>query len=243
MESQEAVVWRWVQDLEEAGWPRDNEVQLLELTLPVALSEQAAAWDDLTEAERERARRYRSAEAQAQFVICRGALRRWLSKCLGVPPRAVALTLNAQGKPLLAEHRGEMSSALHFNVAHTSGRGLLALARRPVGVDVERLRPLADLDGLLRRYFTPREQAACRQSNTGDRLEVFFQLWTGKEAVIKAAGLSIAALGEFELQWHGPQTGEVTAPRRPELCGRWLVRWWKRELGWQAAVAVRLALP
>ena len=49
------------------------------------------------------------------------------------------------------------NSGIHFNVTHTDGLALIALARRPVGVDVEQLRAVSDPEGLVRRFFSAAE--------------------------------------------------------------------------------------
>src|SRR5262245_26972367 len=119
--------------------PAADEVRVWVVPLdapPVASDELLAC---LTSDEQSRAERYNVAHARQQFVIGRGLLRRLLGHCLGVDPVEVAINYSGAGKPVLAD----TSTGLHFNVTHTNGLALLALARRPVGVDVERLRSLA----------------------------------------------------------------------------------------------------
>ena len=63
-----------------------------------------------------------------------------------------------------------------FNLSHSHGAAVCALHDKPVGIDVEKLRP------------APRRLAG----DLGD--EAFFRLWTAKEATIKRRGQSAAAL-------------------------------------------------
>ncbi|MDB5313770.1 MAG: hypothetical protein JWO38_7972, partial [Gemmataceae bacterium] len=86
----------------------------------------------LTPDERDRAGRYRVGPVRDQFVTARGWLRRLLGGYLGLPPHAVPITYAAYGKPVLP------GAPLHFNVTHTNGLALIAVAGRRVGVDVER---------------------------------------------------------------------------------------------------------
>jgi 4'-phosphopantetheinyl transferase len=236
------IHWRWLGNLDEAGWPGAQEVLILEWELPSDLTIESLPWSDLTAEERQRAQRYVAAEARQQFVLCRSLLRRWLGKCLGLPASAVVLTSNEQGKPMLARTpgvAGQLSEPLHFNVSHTRGQGVVVVARLPVGVDVERVRPLADLKGLVHRYFTAAEQAAWCRYPPDERLQAFFRLWTGKEAVLKAAGLSLASLQEFVLHVQGSEQASVQAVQRAELQGEWQVHLWQRRGSWQFAVAVQ----
>ena len=63
-----------------------------------------------------------------------------------------------------------------FNLSHSHGAAACALHDKPVGVDIEKLRP------------APRRLAA------GMDDEAFFRLWTAREATIKRAGQGVAKL-------------------------------------------------
>ena len=90
----------------------------------------------LTADERLRADRYKVEKARVQFVTGRGLLRRHLGKCLGVAASEVPITYTGAGKPVLPAGVG----GIHFNVTHTDGLVLIALAGQPVGIDVEQYR-------------------------------------------------------------------------------------------------------
>src|SRR5438477_256189 len=78
-------------------------------------------------------------EHAAGFIIARGVLRILLGRYLDVAPTAVRFRYNPFGKPALAQDSG--ADALHFNVSHTDGVALYAVARRRrVGLDLERIR-------------------------------------------------------------------------------------------------------
>jgi 4'-phosphopantetheinyl transferase len=239
------VIWFGPGDKITPRLPAEQEVYVLELDLPAALSEwETSVWNDLTASEQQRARRYRSAQAQAQFVFCRSALRRWLGACLGLSPPHVPLTTNANGKPYLhtavRDGYGQQATLLHFNVAHTSGKGLIAFARYPVGIDVERIRPVENVEGLMQRYFSPSEYAQWQKSSADGRVDVFFRLWTGKEAVLKAVGRSLAAIGEFALELQHDLSAQVETHSSPELQGPWYIQAWKRDNQYWMTLAVKV---
>ncbi|MCS7020976.1 MAG: 4'-phosphopantetheinyl transferase superfamily protein [Gemmataceae bacterium] len=239
------ATWRWLS--EGTGWciPAEQEVCLLTLKIPQEQAaswmdfEQTAAWQSLTEMEKDRARRYRSAAARIQFVTCRSALRNWLGHCLDMRPAEVPLTVSENGKPVLAISRQTNTqtgtydehppSVLHFNVAHTDGQGIIALARHEVGVDIERVRPIDDIAGLLRRYFTPCEQLWWQRQEESTRLDAFFRLWTCKEAVLKAVGRSLADLNSFVLQLLADSTATITSKSVATIFdGTWQIRSWRQ---------------
>jgi 4'-phosphopantetheinyl transferase len=192
----------------QCGWPpapdrvapAADEIHVWSASLARPAEEVAALARTLSDDERERAAAMRHAATQAEFIVARGLLRSLLGGCLDVWPSRIRFSRAPQGKPQLAE-----PGHLYFNVSHSHGVGLFAVARRiEVGVDLERLRPFSDELGLAERYFTPREAAALRALPPAARLEAFFRLWTRKEAYLKAHGLGISyGLERVEVS-HGP---------------------------------------
>lgn len=138
---------------------------------------------DLSTEERERAARLLFEGDRRRFVAAHVFLRRVLAQYLGCTPDAVPIAPGASGKP-------QLGSSLRFNLAHSDDVAVCALALdREVGIDVERVRPVRDLDALARRVLSKREYAAFRAS--GDE-RAFLTAWTRKEAVLKARGEGLA---------------------------------------------------
>lgn len=134
--------------------------------------------------ERQRAARFVFERHARRFRASRGILRTLLGRYLQTPPQEIGFRYSAQGKPALAS-----GADLHFNVAHSHEVALYALARdRPVGIDVERCRPLDDAEGIARRFFSPREVRGFLAAGPQERIARFFQIWTRKEAIVKALG-------------------------------------------------------
>jgi 4'-phosphopantetheinyl transferase len=191
----------------------------------------------LTEDEQDRAARYKVDRVRRQFVTGRGLLRLILGWQLGLAPRAVPIGYTGAGKPVLIDE----SAGLHFSVTHAEGYGLIALAREPVGVDAERVRALADPEGLVRRFFSPAECATYLSLPAALRPLGFFRAWTCKEAVIKAVGLSVINLDGFDVELHPERPAAVLAARHPAVCrGGWELASWEATPGYAAAVALRV---
>jgi 4'-phosphopantetheinyl transferase len=144
----------------------------------------------LDEEERARAARFAVAERRRQFVITRGALRLLLARHLACPANALRFAKGAHGKPFVVVDGAP--SSVEFNVSHSAGRGLIAIAFGPVGVDIEFLGREADLDLVARGVLTAVEQVALRQRAGAERAKLFYRLWTQKEALIKAKGTGFA---------------------------------------------------
>ncbi|NNF14992.1 MAG: 4'-phosphopantetheinyl transferase superfamily protein [Gemmatimonadetes bacterium] len=148
------------------------------------------AW--LSPDERERASRFRRELDRNRWVASRELLRRVLAGYTGRQPGQVELRLGTNDKPELVG--GEDGNAPHFNLSHSGPKVVIAVAQEPVGVDIEQLRELPELDGLLRHTLRPAEIAAFEGVPEGRRAESFFAVWTRKEAYLKARGRGIGAL-------------------------------------------------
>src|SRR5581483_10814794 len=213
--------------------PADDEVHVWSVDfgrLPVGPGELAAA---LTPDEHDRAARYRMAKVRDQFVACRGLLRRVLGGYTRTDPRAVPITYHQAGKPVLA------TAAVEFNLTHTDGLALIAVGRRRLGIDVERLRAVPDADGLVERFFSPAERAAYRAVAADRRPAAFLRGWTCKEAVIKAVGTGVLALDGFDVELAPDRPPAVLAVRHAAFVGtRWAVGVWEPAAGFTAALAV-----
>lgn len=190
----------------------------------------------LTPDEQIRADRYRVAAARLQFVVARGLLRRLLSRHMGVAPPAVPITYLGSGKPVLEDR----SANIHFNVTHTDNLALIAMARQMIGIDVERFRPVSEPEGLVRRFFSAAECETFLTLPDSLRSAGFFRGWTCKEAVIKAAGLSVASLDEFDVELHPARPAALLAARHPALASEnWRLSTWEPVVGYCAAVVIQ----
>jgi 4'-phosphopantetheinyl transferase len=116
-----------------------------------------------------------------------------------VDARSLEFAYGPHGKPELA---GDFSDCgLRFNLAHCENLALIALIRgEKIGVDLERIRILPDMGELVARFFSPRENAVFQSLPVEQQPEAFFNLWTRKEAWLKATGEGISRyLGEVEV--------------------------------------------
>jgi 4'-phosphopantetheinyl transferase len=189
--------------------------------------------------ERTRSAQFRFAKDRRHFIAARGILRDILARYLHRDPASLEFSYNAFGKPALA---GESDrSRLHFNLSHSKGFALFAVAQgREVGVDVERTQTDLNWEGVARRYFSHREIAALASLPPGQRCEAFFRCWTRKEAYVKAkgGGLSIP-LDQFDTSI-GPASTAVLLGAEDDSgeASRWILKDLDPVPGYSAALAV-----
>jgi 4'-phosphopantetheinyl transferase len=140
--------------------------------------------------ETERAQRFKFHLHRNRYLAGRGALRAILSQYLATDPAQPRFAHLKNGKPELA---AEFASAgIHFNLAHTGDLALVAVTRiGPIGADVECVRPVKDVDDLVARFFSKREHELFQKIPLEQKSAAFFNLWTRKEALLKATGEGI----------------------------------------------------
>jgi phosphopantetheinyl transferase len=93
------------------------------------------------------------------------------------------ITRNEHGKP------GIQSSNISFNLSHSEDNYALILCDSPYcGVDIQVMKSLLKFENALKSVLTDREFSILTE-NSSDK--AFFQLWSVKEAFIKATGGSI----------------------------------------------------
>jgi 4'-phosphopantetheinyl transferase len=139
--------------------------------------------------ERDRASRFRRAQDGERYLVAHGALRFLLGRYLTCDPLSLRFAVSRNGKPFLENQR------LHFNLSHSGDFALIAVAQnRPVGADIEVVRPMSDLDAVAARVCTPGELDRLSQLANPDRERAFFAMWTRKEALAKATGEGISAI-------------------------------------------------
>src|SRR5919107_90219 len=103
-----------------------------------------------------------------------------LSRATAAPQNALVIKRGPQGKPFLASH-----PEVHFSVSHSGDLYVVAITRAgPVGVDIERIREVAEAEHIARRWLHGADPAH------------FFEHWTRREAHLKAIGTGLSGLDE-----------------------------------------------
>lgn len=165
-------------------------VDVLHVDLTPHPRNEAAASALLDDAERQRAARFLYPGPRRRYILLRGALRALLCDRIGCASRDLAFEAAEHGKPY-AIVSGRPAAA-QFNVSDSGWHGLIAIAESGrVGVDVEERSPSRDLDGLIGTVFGEDEHAAILAAGARRKVELFYRLWTLKEALLKALGTGL----------------------------------------------------
>ncbi|MEP6802076.1 MAG: 4'-phosphopantetheinyl transferase superfamily protein [Acidobacteriota bacterium] len=193
----------------------------------------------LDRAEVARASRFHFDRDREAFTLSRGSLRVLLGRYIGQVPERVRFGYGPYGKPYLAPEMG--SEEIHFNISHTENVALFAFGRSmEVGIDVERVRALPDLEDLAERFFSREESEALRNLPENDRARAFFRCWTSKEAYIKGIGEGLSMpLDSFAVALD-PAEGPIRLRLfdAPGAVLRWRLQRFEPSAGYVAALAV-----
>ena len=150
----------------------DDDLQALDLKAALAA---------MSEQRREQTLRFSHEAGQRQSAAAYELLRRGLRELYGVEEPPV-FEYDEGGKPRLAGR-----ADIHFNLSHCRVAAACAVDSRPVGIDIETIRPLKEQ---LMRYTMNDDEVDCIMRD--ERPEVAFtRLWTMKEARLKLSGQGI----------------------------------------------------
>jgi 4'-phosphopantetheinyl transferase len=146
----------------------------------------------LSEAERARQARFRFARDQDSYLLAHALVRGTLAALLGEDARALQFEDGEHGRPELVTP--QTTPRVRFNLSHTEGLVACAFAlEHDVGVDVEHVDRRVEIAELSKSVFSPSErERLLGRADEHARRQRFFELWTLKEAYIKAVGKGLA---------------------------------------------------
>lgn len=159
--------------------------------------------------ERTRYQSFRLQEDQDRSLVSYALLRILLSQYLHVEPQKVPINRTCSqcgephGKPYL---QAPFAKRLEMSVSHSGEMILVAIAKSPLGIDIEKVREDIAVEKMIKHVLSSREKEDFYAVN--NKLEAFYRYWTRKEAITKALGKGIVLpLTEIEV------TGYQELPR------------------------------
>lgn len=163
----------WAVDLDQWNVPHGEALQML------------------PEYEKMKAERFRHDMLKTRYIKGRYALRLLLGMYLGTGFYDQTFHVNTFGKPSLKNTPDQ--DAIHFNLSHSDNACVFVFRQDgDIGVDVEKIKDLPDMDGIVERFFSPLEKEKLLSLTENTRKKSFFQYWTRKEALLKAMGRGLS---------------------------------------------------
>lgn len=195
----------------------------------------------LSPSEQARAEKFRFLHDKNNYLIAHGILRVLLASYVGQRPSDLDFTTGTYGKPEL--QRCSAGPDIHFNLSHSGDLALYGVTRLcPIGVDVERLRPMSYLEQIAEHCFSQRQVESLMGLPAEQQEKHFFTFWTCKEALLKGTGEGLSHsrnprdtdLADLEIPQFTEESRFIACP------GGWNVHSFLPTPGYVAAVAVRM---
>jgi len=184
---------------------QQNPLEIVVFSLQADEDRRRRLYRLLSDDEKQRAAAFRFDKHRDRFITGRGSIREILADRCNCQPQAIRFELNAYGKPSF--DRPKFARQVQFNASSSDAMGAIAICDgMPLGFDMEKTIADArrDYDLIAENEFREDERDWYRRHREGDRISAFFQLWTCKEAYLKALGLGLGAgLDSFSVDLSG----------------------------------------
>jgi len=167
---------------------KQGSLHIWRASLALSAEERERLEGVLSAEERDQCGRFVRPADRARCTASRASLRVVLAKYLLKDPRMLSFSAGPSGKPSL----DRADPSIQFNISHAGDLALIAVTRGlRVGIDVERVREVPDMEAILYGFFSEQETAWLRSREGEERTRAFFLLWTRREAAAKALGIGL----------------------------------------------------
>jgi 4'-phosphopantetheinyl transferase len=171
--------------------------------------------------ERARATRFHFDRDRNRFIVGRGLLRTIVGSYLDADPAQLRFAYSPRGKPHLTG--ASRPPKLNFNIAHSNDLILIALTRvDTIGIDVEWIDYALDFENIAGYFFTAHERETLLALPKGLRRLAFYNLWTRKEAYLKATGVGLADFDKIDVSFLPDEPVQILSVQgNPQAAERW----------------------
>jgi 4'-phosphopantetheinyl transferase len=191
----------------------------------------------LSDDEINRADRFHFPHHRRRFIAAHGLVRLILGNYLDRAPGSVHLLRGLKGKPYL--EKIAIGPSLCFNLSHSNDLAMVGITLdRRIGVDVEHIRPLSNLESIAGRYFSKDEIHGILNAPANEREQLFFHHWTMKESYLKATGAGLSGLQGIQITHDKSGIDSRTAIVIDQSNQSWFIEQFQLTLGYAASVAV-----
>ncbi len=178
-----------------------------------------------------RAGRLRTARLRDRYVVAHAARCVIIDAAFGIRCRDQHVVIGARGKPFLADR-----SDVHFNLSYSHDGFAIGVCRDgAIGVDIEHVRRIEDAVALAALHYAAGEHETLAQvPDSGEYDRRFLEIWTRKEACVKALGLGLGDLPLADIDCGAVRTetvrvGDHQLRTDTTLISSYVVSWaWER---------------
>ena len=164
-----------------------NRVFIFTVNLTSYINNISRCWECLSVKEKIQANKYYTKSLSDKYIMSHGILRQILSYYTNQYPQDIQFTHNEYGKPFLK------NSNIHFNMSHSHNLvSYIVASNYRVGIDIELHDNNLNVQELASLVLTSAESQHLSGMKSKEKLELFYHLWTKKEALIKANGQGLS---------------------------------------------------
>lgn len=138
--------------------------------------------------EKYKANKFRFIQDYERFIITYIALRMLISYYIKIRPEEIVIHRSKYGKPYIQEIN---KSNINFNLSHSNKKIIISFYIFDIGVDIEYIRTLTDIESISKFIFSEQEQLILTRYVDDAKIYKFFEIWTKKEALLKAIGIGL----------------------------------------------------
>ncbi|QQE72795.1 4'-phosphopantetheinyl transferase superfamily protein [Brevibacillus composti] len=174
-------------------------VQVYAVKVPAVMPQHIydALIEQVSDEKRQKISRFRKQADACRTLLADVLARTVVSRTHQIAKEELDFQYDAYGKPSV---KGR--AHIHFNASHSGDWVVLAISPAPVGIDVEKITP--QHVGIAKRFFSPIEYEDFARQPVENRCAYFYDLWTLKEAYLKAVGKGLSIpLDSFAIRKQG----------------------------------------
>jgi 4'-phosphopantetheinyl transferase len=148
--------------------------------------------------------------------------------------------LGEHGKPYLSGINGK--DTICFNISNSESMGIFAFSKnREIGVDIEFVRDIPEMDKIVEQIFSAQEKDFFRSLPENRKKKAFYICWTRKEAFLKATGDGLVqSLDKFNAELiPGKPTRLLRVAEDSKIESRWSIQNLKPAPRYVGALAVK----
>jgi 4'-phosphopantetheinyl transferase len=166
------------------GEPFSEEIHVVRINIPKNIPYVLGQKKLLEESELQKLSRIIRQEDKNIFLTSQVMKKIICGQYLKYPPEEVSFAYTENNKPFVSD-----KADFHFNISHSGNWLVLIFSRNPCGVDVEKIQPDFNFDGVMKLTYHPDEIGYVQWSP--DQHKAFFRIWAIKESFLKATGVGL----------------------------------------------------
>jgi 4'-phosphopantetheinyl transferase len=158
--------------------------------------------------------------------------RNLIASLIGSAPEKLVFGTNKYGRPFL---KFPPIKNFNFNLSHSGDYLVIAINNYPIGVDIERIKPL-DIK-IATNCFT-KQELGYLNSRRKNQLERFYQMWVLKESFLKATGRGLSyPLKKVNFKYDNNGKNLILRPKNVK--GKWFFRIYEIDKNYKMAICSR----